>query len=64
MTAFMVAALTPLWMGIIAVLVGLPVGLRYAKKEKAARLATEDQEGKSQAAQHQAATRVVSGVNK
>jgi hypothetical protein len=65
MTAFMVAALTPLWMGIVAVLVGLPVGLRYAKKERAARLAKEDREEKNQGARHQEpSAQVVSGVTK
>lgn len=32
-----IIALTPLWLGIIAVVVGLPVGLYFAKRERAER---------------------------
>jgi hypothetical protein len=44
MTAFMIVALTPLGMGIAALVIGLPVGLHYAKKDRAARLRREKRE--------------------
>jgi hypothetical protein len=47
MTAFMIVALTPLWMGIAALVIGLPVGLHYAKKDRATRLRREQEQKNS-----------------
>jgi len=39
MTPFMIISLTPLWMGLAAVLIGLPIGWHFARKERAERQA-------------------------
>jgi hypothetical protein len=42
-TAIMIVLLMPLWVGILAVVFGLTIGKRIAKKERAERLAREAQ---------------------